>query len=114
MAASYNFTIPKSTDFELDLTWKGSDKQPVDLTNWTAKMQIRSIAGGDLYIDLTTENNGIALGGTAGTIHIHIDHTVTGDIDWEKGVYDLHMISPGDIRSVLLSGACEVKETVTA
>lgn len=87
---------------------------PVDLTSYTARMQIREdIDDVAASISLTTENGGITLGATAGTISLLIAATATDDITWEDAVYDLEIISSGGIVTRLISGAITASDEVT-
>lgn len=70
-------------------------KVPVDLTGFTAKLQIRLN-----YADVTpvlalTETAGITLGGTAGTILCHATTTQVNTISPETYFIGLHITSSG-------------------
>jgi hypothetical protein len=67
---SYATEIHKNADFELRLIWKQSDGTPMDLTGMTGRIQFRLEEGAPVLLELTTENGGITLGGTAGTIDL--------------------------------------------
>lgn len=69
------------------------DDVPVNLTGYTARMQVReSHASPVVVLELTTENGRITLGGAAGTIDIDIEYTATTDIKPKKYVYDLELV----------------------
>lgn len=87
---------------------------PVDLTGYSARMQIRSsAASATVLASLTTADASITLGGTAGTIDLHITAAQTAAFTWTTGVWDLELESPtGDVRR-LLSGTAEVTPEVT-
>ncbi len=43
MAASkYTFTVEQGTTTDFEIQWNDSDNQPIDLTGYEAKMQIKS------------------------------------------------------------------------
>lgn len=67
---------------------------PVDLTGFKARMQVRRTKDSDeTLVDLTTENGGIALGGTAGTIEPLIDSDTSAELaGFHKAVYDLELV----------------------
>lgn len=67
---SYAIELRKNADFDLRVTWKQTDGTPVNLTGMTGRLQFRVDDGAPVLLDLTTENGGIALGGTAGTIDL--------------------------------------------
>lgn len=87
--------------------------RPYDLTGCTARMHVRPRVGGDLQVELTTENGGLTLGGTAGTITIYMTGTQTDQIIGKKPVYDILVKFPsGDTRRAL-QGTFAVSPNVT-
>lgn len=114
-AAKLKLAIEQGATFRKVLTWKaGTPAVPVNLTGCTARMQIRKeIASATPYIELTTENGGITLGGVAGTISLFISPTDTAAFTWTAGVYDLEIVfSPTDVRR-LVYGPVTVSPEVT-
>ena len=111
--------IYQGATFTKSLTWKTapdeeSAKTPVDLTGCTARMQVRAKVGAsEVLLSLTTENGGIALGGTAGTIELLIDADDTAAIAWTSGVYDLEIVFPGGQVRRLMYGSFTVSLEVT-
>lgn len=96
-------------------TWKaGTTPTPVDLTGCTARMHVRErIDSPTTLLELTTENGGIELGGTAGTIRIRMSATATAALTWRTGVYDLEIEFPGGIVRRVLAGTVVVSPEVT-
>lgn len=86
---------------------------PVDLTGYTARMDIKDKVGGTVLHSLTTEDGGIVLDNSAKTITLLISATDTAAFTWTRGVYDLEMVSSGGVVSALLSGSITVKKEVT-
>lgn len=114
-AAKLKLTIEQGATFRKTLTWKtGTPAVAVDLTGCTARMHIRAeIASATTLVALTTENGGIILGGTAGTIVLLITAVATAAFAWETGVYDLEVVlTNGDVRR-LLYGPVAVSPEVT-
>lgn len=69
---------------------------PVDLADYTARMQIRQKLGDStVLLSLTTENGGIAIDNTAKTITITITATQTASLTFNAAVYDLELIKFG-------------------
>lgn len=114
-AGKLKLTIDQGATFTKQLTWKtGTPAVAVDLTGYTARMQIRpTIESSTVLVSLTTENGGIALGGTAGTITLTITATATAAFTWTEGVYDLELVSAGGVVTRLLKGAVTVTPEVT-
>lgn len=87
---------------------------PVDLTGYTARMQIRAtLEDATVLVSLTTENGGITLGATAGTIALLITAAATTLLTFSNAVYDLEIISAGGIVTRLLSGNIILSKEVT-
>jgi hypothetical protein len=110
--------INQGATFRRRLTWlTGSPATPVDLTGWTARMQIRStVESAAVLHELTTENGGITLGGIAGTIDLYISATATAAFAWPSAaVYDLELVAPGVGGDVyrLVGGSVTLSREVT-
>ena len=116
-AAIYDFEIEQGTTLNKQMVWKDSTGAPVDLSGYTARMQMRpSVSSDTVLLNLTTENGGITLGGTAGTIDLYVGATATAAITWEGGVFDLEIIHPGalpDDVTRIAQGAVSVSPEVT-
>lgn len=87
---------------------------PVDLTGFTARMDIRaSLEATTVIHTLTTENGGITLGDAAGTIDLLIPATTTAGFDFTHAVYDLELVSALGVVTRLVSGAVALSKEVT-
>lgn len=87
---------------------------PVNLTGFTARMQIReTVESTTVLHSLTTENGGITLGGAAGTIALTISATDTAAFTFDTAVYDLEVVSGGDVVTEIASGAVLMNNEVT-
>lgn len=113
-AVNYDITIEQGATFQLNLVWKAPAGTPIDLTGYTARMQVREkVTSTTPLLTLTTENGGIALGGAAGTIAVTAAATLTDDIAVKRGVYDLELVSAGDVVTRLIEGCVTVSPEVT-
>lgn len=85
--------------------------QPVSLSGYTARMQIRAKVDSDAVIHtLTTENGGIVLDNTAKTITIVMQDEVTQTFTFKSAVYDLELISGGEVTQLVTGGISLVRE----
>ena len=108
----YNFVCPQGTTFSSQLIW-AVDDEPVNLSTYTARMQVREkYTSTQKILDLTTENGGITLGGDEGTIGINVNATVSAGIVPKTYVYDLEMVS-SSVVTRLLEGKFIVTPEVT-
>lgn len=98
-------------DWTRTLRWS-SGGTPVNLTGYTAEMDVRD-AGGTEAVTLTTTNGRITLGGSAGTIALTIPHSVTSTLTPGTYYFDLLVISAGDIRTNLVHGTLTVIQGVS-
>jgi hypothetical protein len=113
--ANYPITIHQGATYTLTLTWR-ENGNPVDLTNWSARMQVRRRHKDETaWISLTSApGGGIVLGGPAGTISIRIEAAATAALPApQTGVYDLELEhTDGTVRRIL-EGIVRVTPEVT-
>ena len=114
MAGSFDFTIEQGATFHLGMTWK-IDTVPVNLTNWTARLQARvDVEDTEVILSLTTDaGGGITLGGAAGTITLDRNATQTALLQTGQFVYDLELISGVSTVTRLLQGQLTISAEVT-
>jgi hypothetical protein len=108
----YNFVCPQGATFAKQLTWE-IDDDPVDLTTYTARMQVREkYTSANAIFNLTTENGGITLGGLDGTIDLEISSSATAGAVAKEYVYDLELVS-SSVVTRLIEGKFIVTPEVT-
>lgn len=119
MTATYHIKIEQGATYLSPLmTWKTQSGNPIDLTGWKARMQVRqSISAPTVLLNLTTENGGIELGDALGTVRLKLSAEQTSALVWSEGVYDLELINPdsinGDFVKRFLSGKVNISKGVT-
>ncbi|MEQ4716096.1 hypothetical protein [Nonomuraea sp. B19D2] len=112
MAVVYRLTLDQGATFRRVLRWlKG--ESPVDLTGFSARMEIRDKAGGSLLYRLDTTNGGISLGGAEGTVILHLPAATSAAWSWRTGVYDLELIEPNGDVTRLIQGGVQINPEVT-
>lgn len=113
-AGYYDMTADQGATFRQVITWKDSAGTPVNLTNYTARMQVRQrVESTTEVLDLSSQggNPAIVLGGALGTITITVPDA---DMDFEGAyVYDLEVESSGGIVTRLLMGKFYCRPEVT-
>lgn len=110
---AYDLCIQQGATFTRVITWK-QDGALVNLTGYTARMQLRATTeAAQALIELTTANNRITLGGSAGTITLTISATDTAALTAGRAVYDLELVSAGGIVTNLLGGVVNILRNVT-
>lgn len=113
-AGEYDIRVEQGATFQRTITWSDSVGNPIDLTGYTARLQMRNNLNDPTpFLDLTTENGGITLGGAQGTVTLLATDEQTSAIDSKKGVYDLEIeLSDGSVVR-LLAGKVTVSYEVT-
>lgn len=112
MSANLNLSIIKGSVFTKTVYVKDADKNPVDLTGYTAKMQVRK--GTELAIELSTANARIDIVPLEGKVTLSINSADTRAIT-VKGIaqYDLDLIDATSESNTVLSGVVNFIEEVT-
>jgi hypothetical protein len=86
----------------------------VDLTGYTARMQIRaSVAATNTLLELTTENGGIVLDPTTGKVTLTATAVQTAAMTFTSGVYDLELVDATGAVTRLAEGSVAVSREVT-
>lgn len=111
-AGKYNDTIEQGETYIRVFTWKDSTDTAINLTGYTARMQLRAENRLDAAAFSFNESSGLTLGGTAGTITLTIAATSTATMDG-RYFYDLELISGSGIVTKLLKGILTVAGEVT-
>lgn len=112
MTAVHNFRIGRGETFATVITWKNNDV-PVNLTGYTARMQLRREYSSSSPALSLTSGSGLTLGGSAGTVTISINAATTADLVADKYVYDLELVSSGGVVKRLLEGQIKLTPSVT-
>lgn len=87
---------------------------PVDLTGYSSRLQVREFHySQNKIIDLSTINNGITLGGSAGTINLFLSASSSSLIEAGDFVYDLELESSNGTINRILEGNFTVTPEVT-
>lgn len=79
-------------------------KPPVDLSGFTARLQVRSGPGGTLYADLTTAGGQITIDGALGRVDATVDDTITAAWTFEKAEYELQIYDGTGTPTSLVKG----------
>jgi len=123
-AGKYSFVIEQGATFQRELQYKDYNGIPVDLTNYSARMQIRPFPGSTtLYATLSSsidsDGTGLNLQGlsgtyptTSGSIGITISAASSSQFIFNEASYDLELYS-GSYVSRILEGKVKVNLEVT-
>jgi hypothetical protein len=106
-----NLSCPQGSTFSKSLTYK-IDDDPVDLTGYGARLQVRDFFYSPDPVLNLTHLAGITLGASAGTINILVDASTTTELIPGDYVYDLELIAGGTVTR-LIEGKFVVSPEVT-
>lgn len=114
-AAAYDLPdIEQGADYFLTFTYQDQNGTPVDLTGYTARMMLRVTYDDPTpLIELTDANGRLVLGGTAGTIDIHITATDTANLSFKTAKYDLELVDSTGVVTRLVMGSVRLSPEVT-
>ena len=107
-----NLKMWQGASWSYTLTWTLASG-PVNLGGYSARLQAReSIASSTPVLSLTS-SDGIALGGSAGTITLTRSATQTAALPPGRYVYDLELETAGGVVTRLVEGILTIDAEVT-
>jgi hypothetical protein len=110
--ATLNLNCWQGANFDYSLTWR-TNGTAVNLTGYSARMQVRETYDSSLPVLSLTSGTGITLGGTAGSIILEATATTTAGVPSGQYVYDLELVTSGGYVTRLLEGNFTVDPEVT-
>lgn len=115
MAGELNLTIEQGSTFYRKLEIKDSDGVAIDLTDYSARMQIRTTYDGEIIASSIGVSPIISIDITplTGIIEITISATDTATLTNSKVIYDLEIESATGFVTRLLQGDVTISKEVT-
>jgi len=115
MAAGFHhFIIEQGATFQQTLTLKDSSDAVINLTGYTAEMDLRKNQDdSNEVITLTTANSRITMGGVAGTIILTISATDSAALSVGDGVYDLEITDSNGKVDRIMEGTYSIRGNVS-
>ena len=129
-AGRYSFVIEQGATTNFEIQYKDSNNNPIDLSDYTGRLQIRSTFAqdnGELFLTLSSSKNpdgtGLDFSGsngstspTSGSIGIYIAACTSSALTFNEAKYDLEIYSgsghcPFTVR--LLEGNVKLSKEVT-
>jgi len=126
-AGRYSFTIEQGATLNFELAYKDSNNNPINLTGYQGRMQIRPSTESDTtYITLSSslepDGTGLNFNGaeglnpyTSGTIGVYISANSSSQLDFNEAVYDLEIATGTPFPTVtrILEGKVKLSKNVT-
>ena len=128
-AGKYSFVVEQGATTNLEVVYKDSNGDVIDLSNYQARMQVRSAKTGsaDIYLSLSSslqdDGTGLNMSGSSGTnppesgsIGIFISAVTSSELNFTQGYYDLE-IATGSEEQVrvtrILEGIIQLSQQIT-
>lgn len=113
-AGQYNIVADQGATFSRVIIWKDDTGTPVDITGYSARMQVRQrYVSTSTVLSLTSPSSGISLGTTNGQIQIVVSASTMAGVDAGDYRYDLELVSGSGVVTRLLMGSFTVRAEVT-
>lgn len=118
-AGKWQLLIEQGATLDLSLVYEDSNRNPIDLTGYSGKLQIKSdytdnnpITYATLSSSLQPDGTGIIFGGVSGTIEIYMSAASSSALTFSEALYDLE-ITTGSFVTRLLQGPVFISKQVT-
>jgi hypothetical protein len=123
-AGKYSFSVEQGATTSFQVVYKDVNANPVDLSGYQARMQIRETIASSTVIcrlssSLDADGTGLNLSGSAGTlplssgsIGVYISAASSSGFTFDTAVYDLELVTGGTVTR-LLQGTIKLDKEVT-
>jgi hypothetical protein len=106
--------VDQGATYTLAVTYKDSSGTAINLTGYTAAMQLRySYDSATAVLSLSSPSNGIVITGASGLVTITISANQTAALSADTFLYDLEITSPTTVKTRLIQGVVVVSAEVT-
>jgi hypothetical protein len=119
-AAKYSFVIEQGSTLNFSIVYNDANGQPVNLSQYNAKMQIRQTYSSPPLLTLSSSLNADGTGlnmsnAVSGTIGIYIASCTSSLLTFNEALYDLDIISGSNCPIVnrILEGKVKLSKEVT-
>ena len=114
MAVQKNFEVDQNTTFTFVVEYKDSNGSAINLTGYSAKLQVRDTKGGaKLAVSLTSPSGGITIDAALGKLTVKMTPTQTSKLFYPKSEYDLMLTDSNFNKTKLLEGFITLSRSVT-
>jgi hypothetical protein len=113
MAVQYIVEIDQGADWFFNVTYENPAGTPVNITSYTAALQLRSLPESTTAVLSLATGSGITITGAAGLVAVRATAAQTGAIIAGDYYYDLEITSPAGVVTRLVQGQALVNPQVT-
>lgn len=111
--STYNISAEQGSDYQATVAYTDDSGDPVNLTGYTARMQVRQFAGSSVPFLTLTNTSGLAITAATGVIVISISAAALALLPAGEYTYDLEIIDGSAKVTKLLQGNFDVDAEVT-
>lgn len=112
-AGKLNLKIEQDASFRLRLYWKDERQRAINLTGYSAVLQMRNSHSDAVLLEMSTANGKIVLTPTTGAIDLTLTDEETGAITWLRASYDLSLEDSTGTKIRLVEGKVTVVPSIT-
>ena len=107
---TYNFTVQRRSDHDIELGFKDSTSSAINLTGYTVAAQVWDESRSNKYADFAVAYTNRA----TGTVNISLTDTQTATFSPNILEYDVLLTNPSGLKEYYLQGKIYVSEGYTA
>lgn len=107
-----NFNVVQGDTFSIQVTYTNPNGTPINLTNYSARMDIRNEPAGKILCASITQGTGITINGSTGVLSITFPPSSTRRFSTPTAAYQLQIASPGQQYTTILKGYLSVYPAV--
>mgnify|MGYP003113632956 FL=1 len=107
---TYNFTVQRRSDHDIQLVFKDSTSSAINLTGYTVAAQVWDESRSNKYADFAVAYTNRA----TGTVNISLTDTQTATFSPNILEYDVLLTNPSGLKEYYLQGKIYVSEGYTA
>lgn len=123
-AGKYSFVLEQGATFNLQLDWKDGDGNPINLSGYHARMQLRpTVESSEVLLSLSSSldasGSGILMSGSngstplaSGSIGIYIAADTSQYLNFNEAYYDLELVNGANVVR-LIEGKVKLSKNVT-
>jgi hypothetical protein len=111
--STYDISAEQGTNYLTAITYTDDDGDPVNLTGYTARMQVRRFTGSPIPFITLTSSSGLTITAASGVIDMAITAAALSAIPAGSYKYDLEIVSGAGVVTKLLGGDFDLQAEVT-
>lgn len=100
----YNFNVVQGDTFKVNISYTDSSNLPINLSNYSAWLEIRDKPGGKILCATASVNDGITIVSASGGINVSLSSAKTKNFTTPRAAYQLQITDYYGAKTTLLNG----------